>query len=142
MKRSGSPFTATIVVLCVMACLLEPRASGQAPPAKGFMQWECGGSIAGTVTAIHLAHLPGKSREESLILRYFPAQQNEHPVPAEASRCSGPGRCEKAVKAEIDFQYVSDKRAAGSYRIQFSDGQKDDGTFAVSAHQKFHGTCI
>jgi hypothetical protein len=30
----------------------------------------------------------------------------------------------------------------GTYRIQFIDGDKDQGTFAVRAHQKFHGTCI
>jgi hypothetical protein len=139
-----SPFTTKIVVLCAIACLRQSLAPAQtlAPEAKGFMQWECGGSIAGTMRAIHLAHLPGNARKETLILRYFSSKQNEHPVPAEAYRCFGPGPCEKAAKAEIDFQYLSDKRAAGTYRIQFNAGQKDEGTFAVRAHQKFHGVCI
>jgi hypothetical protein len=142
MKKSGSPSVGKIFALCTIVCLVGRLASAQTPQAKGFMQWECGGSIAGTVTAIYLAHLPGKVRKESLVLRYLPSQQNGHAVPAEATRCFGRGQCEKAVKAEIDFQYFSDKRVVGTYRIQFIGGEKDEGKFAVKAHQKFHGTCI
>jgi hypothetical protein len=129
---------------CAIAGLIQLLFLTQIWPAeaKGFMQWECGGSVGGPVTAIHLIHLPGGAGNKRLTLRFLPSDQNSHPVPAEAFRCLGKAPCERAIKAEIEFQYISDKKAAGTYHLEFSDGRNEEGTFAVRAHQKFHGVCI
>jgi hypothetical protein len=131
------------VVLCAMVHLVQlPCTAKSAVPAKGYMEWHCGGPIAEVVRTIHLTKIPGEAQKQWIVLRYSQSHQNEHPVPAEALRCFAANRCDKALKAEIEFQYFSEQEAIGTYRIEYADGHECTGTFVVKSRQKFHGVCI
>jgi hypothetical protein len=98
--------------------------------------------IADIVRMIHLSKIPGQAQKQWIVLRYSQSLQNEHPVVAEALRCFASNQCDKAVRAEIEFQSFSEKKASGTYHIQFAEGQEYNGRFVVKARQKFHGVCI
>jgi hypothetical protein len=107
------------------------------------MERECGASgIARVVTAVHLNHLPNRPGSVSLILQFQASTPAENPVPADAFLCTAPHKCEGTDKASIEFRYLSEKAASGSYQIEFKDGRKEQGEFKVKAHQKFHGDCL
>ena len=100
------------------------------------------GLLPNVVRTIHLSKIPGQAQKQWIVLRYSQSHQNEHPVIAEGLRCFTSNQCDKALRAEIEFQYFSEKKASGTYHIQFAEGHEYNGKFVVKARQKFHGVCI
>jgi hypothetical protein len=46
-------------------------------------------------------------------------------------RSPSPGKCEKATEASIQLRKITGRRSPGSYRIEFGNGEKEEGTFVM-----------
>ena len=97
--------------------------------AKGYWQENC------TQTIFHLVQAGDPESKELILQMEVRYQLEMSPLlvwqATSGKRCTSPDRCETAAKASIQFRKISSKRTAGSYRVEFSNGQKQEGTFAL-----------
>ncbi|HWF92050.1 MAG TPA: hypothetical protein VN684_07185, partial [Terriglobales bacterium] len=70
MNKPWAILAAKSLAVCAVCLFQLPSlAQGSGIHAKGFMQYECGAPIAGTMQAIHLTY-----PKQSIVLKYFAAR--------------------------------------------------------------------
>ena len=112
--------------------MLSASAVGKDVPAHGFMQIEC---IPPLALSIHLIDLPNNA---TLSISIWPMHtlSRHKSLPAIASTWCSRDQCEK-VKASVMFKHLTmQKSASGNYYIEFADGRKVNGSFAVTRRKQ------
>jgi hypothetical protein len=100
----------------------------QQPSSVGSMELVC---IPPIFLDIRLPH----SKNGALVLhvRAFPPQtlEKQEPLAATAISCESPDKCESGT-GSVTFNHLKlRKNASGTYILQFGDGRKEEGSFAV-----------
>jgi len=91
------------------------------------------------VTIFHLKQSRNSKRQESILQMNLPYLLDQLPLlpdwasprwwDVSAKRCTSSGQCEDATKARIQFKKKYGAHVAGNYQVEFSVGQKEEGTF-------------
>jgi hypothetical protein len=95
--------------------------------AQGSMEFEC---LPPVVLNVQLA-LPNRA---TLSLHILVVRKLEirKLTAAAATWCTASGKCE-AARASVEFKHLNlEKRATGSYHVEFDDGRKSDGIFSAT----------
>src|SRR5450432_829540 len=97
--------------------------------AKGYWQENC------TQTMFHLEQAANPEWKELTLQMEVRDQLEMSPLPVwqdtSGKRCASPDKCEKATKAGIRFRKITSRSTAGSYRMEFGNGEKEEGTFVM-----------
>jgi hypothetical protein len=120
------------VLVCLGALLLSP-AWGQSPPASGWMELDCHPPL---FLNLNLKGLPNdETLSVYLLWGGVPREgiAGKGPLPAGGKWCPAGGysQCEQ-VKTTIEFKKFNlNKKAAGTYVVEISDGHKLEGSFSI-----------
>lgn len=129
----GTVMTRSLCLLAATAVYLTPILA-KAGSVAGSMELVC---IPPVGLDIHLTDLPNSG---TLLLRLWAtpinALEKHKSLPVTATWCTAPDKCETA-KGTAEFKHLNlEKNASGSYRVQFSDGHKEEGSFTVVRRQQ------
>ncbi len=118
---------------CLYACLVTmammmPRPA-TALDASGSMEFVCIPPLGLDI------HLEGYKHGETLLMHLWASPtstlRTKKPLSATAIWCTAPDKCEPG-KATVAFKHLNlEKRASGTYELQFPDGRRDHGAFSV-----------
>ena len=122
------------IAICLMV-LLSSALSWSAD-AKGYWREGCS-----PITTFYLTQSRNSEREEIAFqielpyrvewLPFLPDWKSRRSWKVNAKRCTSPDKCEDATKASFQFQEIKGTHATGSYQLEFSMGDKAEGTFVA-----------
>jgi hypothetical protein len=122
--------------IAVCAVVLLCRVFARSADEKGYMEEDCMG------ITFHLMQPKKPGRREVVLRLTKPYELFLSPlwVSSKWYDVSGKARstdakCQGAAKANIQFRKIKSKHATGSYRIEFSDGRKEEQTFSVKSRR-------
>jgi hypothetical protein len=100
---------------------------------KGYVKEDCSGATF---------HFPSNGSGE-VVLRFdqqffwvlSPVGGSSEWYSVSGKKCFGDAKCQDAVKASIQFWKIKGKHASGTYRIEFSDGYREEETFTAKSRR-------
>ena len=130
-RKTGLGYSVLILVGSMALFASLPAIGGV---ATGSMELACTPPIGLEI------RLPGPSENGALLLHLFATPTKvltaNKPLSATATKCTDRDKCENA-QGTVEFSHLNlDKKATGTYTIEFSDGHEEEGAFSVARRQQ------
>jgi hypothetical protein len=120
--------------LCVFVgvAVFAPTVLAAPGVASGSMELVC---IPPVGMDMHLGGLPNNGTLLLHLWAIFLVEKNK-PLYATATWCAAPDKCESAKGTVVFKRLKLEKKASGTYSIEFSDRHKEEGAFSVTRRQQ------